>query len=100
MTRKEKTDIINTVRCFVIVELKAVNADKLDIKNVEFMLDTNRMKRITDKDVRSIVKVIQYSRRQVEKMHVTERTLEAITEIQQLGMWFCQKFGLSYAYMD
>ena len=100
MTRKEKTDIIDTVKHFVRLELKGVNANELDIKNVEFVLDTNKMKRITDKDIRNVVYAVRYSRRQVEKMPVTERTLEAIRDIQQCGMWFCEKFGLSYGYMD
>lgn len=100
MTRKEKIEIIHTVKVFVTVELKAVNADKLVIENVKFMLDTNRMKRITEKDVRSIANVIKFARKEVEEMQVTERTLEAITEIQQWGMWYCQRFGLSYRYMD
>ena len=100
MTRKEKIAIINTVKCFVRLELKEVNADILDIKTLEQMCDTNHMRRITEKDIRSIAHVIRYLRRQVEKMAVTERTLEAITEIQQLGMWFCGKFNLSYTYMD
>ena len=100
MTRQKKIDIINTVKHFVCVQLKDVNADELDIKDVEFTLDTNRLKRITEKDIRSIANVICYSRRQVAKMPVTERTLKAITEIQHWGMWYCQKFGLSYAYMD
>lgn len=100
MTRKEKIEIIHTMKVFVTVELKAVNADKLVIENVKFMLDTNRMKRITEKDVRSIANVIKFARKEVEEMQVTERTLEAITEIQQWGMWYCQRFGLSYRYMD
>ena len=82
------------------MELKEVNADILDIKSVEQICNTDTMKRITEKDIRSIANVICYARRQVEKMTVTERTLEAIKEIQQWGMWFCGKFGLSYAYMD
>lgn len=100
MTRKEKLAVIKTVRCFVRLELKAVNADRLDIKSVEQICNTDTMRRITAKDIRSIANVIRYARKQVEKMAVTERTLEAIKEIQQLGMWFCGKFDLSYRYMD
>jgi hypothetical protein len=100
MTRKEKLNVINTVKNIVTLELRETKADILDIKSVEQICDTNHMRRITAKDVRSIANVIRYARRQVEKMAVTERTLEAITTIQEFGMWFCGKFDLSYAYMD
>lgn len=100
MTRKEKIEIINTIRRFVCLELREVEADKLDIKTIEQLCNTDIMKRITEHDIRTIANAIRYARKQVEKMPVNERTLEAITEIQQWGMWFCGKFNLSYRYMD
>lgn len=100
MTIKEKTDIINTARAIVIAELKAVNAHIFVIEDVEYTSDTNRIKRITEREITNIVEVFQYARIRVEKMPVTERTVEAIKKIQQCGIWYCQKFNLSYRYMD
>ncbi len=99
MTRKEKADIINTVRGYVIAELKDVNASELYIKNVETALDPNKMKVMTKRDIRFIAEVIRISKEEVKLLPVTKRTLEAVEKILHWGLWYCEKFGLNFRCM-
>ena len=100
MTRKEKLAVINTVRCFVSLELREIDADKLLIREISSLMDTKYIGRITENTLKTVIKLVRLARKEAEKMPVTDRVLEAITEIQQWGMWFCGKFNMAYSLMD